>query len=135
MLEGIENPPYFLDYRDRDKHVSALNNSGFQVVNIDADEIQSERDASFLVARALGYPDFFGGGWDALFDLLTTEFQDRPRILAVGLLDSHKLASRNLRLFVNISWNLLNATDTVNYEGEGEWQLEFFYWGNWDEYS
>ncbi|MBB6396895.1 hypothetical protein BKA00_003809 [Actinomadura coerulea] len=49
----------------------------------------------------------------------------------MSMLGADALARRDLRLFVAVSWQLLSATETVEFHGEGNWQLEFIYWGDW----
>ncbi|MFF2403135.1 barstar family protein [Streptomyces goshikiensis] len=104
---------------------------GLEVRHVDAAGFHSERDASLAIGRELDFPSYFRGGWDGFFDLLSAEFQEKPRRLVVGLLNSDALASRDLRLFVNTSWHLQNATETIESDGGGDSQLEFFYWGAW----
>ena len=123
--------PYLLEGRDREQVEIQLKRRGFRLESVDARNIRSERDASLAVGRALGYPSFYRGGWDAFFDLLSTEFQEHPRTLVVGISNADEFAHGNLRLFVKTCWHLLNATETIESEGGGGWQLEFIYWGNW----
>lgn len=131
MIRGVSRPPYLLQSQDRENVEEILKGRGFQVTSVEVGELRSERDASLAVARALDYPDSIGGSWDGFFDLLVTEFQSRPRSLAVSMLGADSLARRDLRLFVAVSWQLLSATETVESQGKGNWQLEFIYWGDW----
>lgn len=131
VTEGASGRPYLLQIEDRERIENSLLARGFRLGHIDAGELHSERAASSAVGEALEYPEFFRGSWDGFFDLLVTEFQERPRILAIGLLNADLLAHRDLRLFVNTSWYLFNATDLIECEGEGNWQLEFLFWGKW----
>lgn len=126
MVVEATRPPYLLKSQNREEVERGLRRRGFQIGHVAAGDLHSERDASVAVARALDYPEFFGGSWDAFFDLLATEFQDRPRLLAVSMLGADALAQRDLRLFVAVSWNLFNATETVGSEGKGDCNLSSF---------
>ncbi|MFE1378990.1 barstar family protein [Streptomyces sp. NPDC058740] len=128
-IAEADRVPYLLRERDRDRYEKALNGAGFTVCHVDMSRFRSEREASLAVARALGFPDFYRGGWDGFFDLLVSEFQERPDRIAVCLTGADELAQRDLRLFVHTSWQLQGATETIASEGEGAWQLEFLYWG------
>ena len=43
---------------------------GFDCVNVDLDGCVEKADLLDRVSRALGFPAWFGGNWDALFDCL-----------------------------------------------------------------
>ncbi|MDX2606149.1 hypothetical protein PV379_19575 [Streptomyces caniscabiei] len=131
VIPGLSAPPHLLPEIDRDEVTRRAEGQGFEVRCVDVSRFQSERDASLAVGRELDFPSYFRGGWDGFFDLLSAEFQEKPRRLIVGLLNSNVLASCDLRLFVNTSWHLQDATETIESEGGGDWQLEFFYWGIW----
>ncbi|WP_086820579.1 barstar family protein [Allokutzneria sp. NRRL B-24872] len=125
LLPGRPRAPYLLQADRRAEVEKTLKVDGFSVASSEFGGVSSSQDASVLCGRALEYPDVYRGGWDGFFDLLCSEFQERPRRIVVNLLDSDRLARRDLSLFVNISWALLRATETVEAEGAGEWQLEF----------
>ncbi|BDH14188.1 barstar family protein [Streptomyces hygroscopicus] len=131
VIPGLSAPPYLLSDSDRGEVTHRAAGQGFEVRCIDTAGFHSERDASLAIGRELDFPSYFRGGWDGFFDLLSAEFQEKPRRLIVGLRNSDVLAARDLRLFVNTSWHLQNATETVESDGGGDWQLEFFYWGAW----
>ncbi|MFG2481373.1 barstar family protein [Streptomyces virginiae] len=131
VIPGLSSPPHFLPNDGRDGVTHRAEGQGFKVCRVDASRFQTGRDASLAVGRELDFPSYYRGGWDGFFDLLSAEFQEKPRRVIVGLLNSDVLADRDLRLFVNTTWQLQNATDTVESEGGGDWQLEFLYWGAW----
>lgn len=131
VISGLLAPPYLLPETDRDEITRRVRGQGFDVRHVDAADLRPGDEISLTIGKELDFPSFFKGGWDEFFDLLTSEFQVSPRRTIVSLLNADVLASRDLRLFVNTSWQLQNATETIESEGEGDWQLEFFYWGEW----
>ncbi|MEV0448349.1 barstar family protein [Streptomyces sp. NPDC050600] len=131
MIAEASLNPYLLQEKERERFERVLEGAGFDVCRVDARAFASGREASLAIARAIGLPDFYRGGWDGFFDLLEERFQERPGRIAVGLSGADELARRDLGLFVNTSWQLFNATETIESEGEGAWQLEFLYWGDW----
>jgi hypothetical protein len=126
VLPDATQPPYLLAESSRSGAEKRLRAQGFEVAHVDAAGFRSDRDAALSVGGVLGFPDFYRGGWDGFFDLLCTEFLER--FLVVGVLNANEFAERDLRLFVNVSWNLRDATRTVETDSA---QLEFLYWGSW----
>lgn len=131
IITQNEAPPYLLDAGTCESVEDVLRRGGFSVDHVDVGNLGSEAEMALLVGKVLDFPDYYRGGWDGFFDLLSAEFQERPRRVAVGLLNADRLARRDLKLFVRTSWDLLNASETVEADGKGEWQLEFLYWGDW----
>jgi RNAse (barnase) inhibitor barstar len=49
----------------------AAKEAGLTVFRIDIGDAQNKKDFLVRVAKALSFPDWFGGNWDALYDCLT----------------------------------------------------------------
>lgn len=70
LADPARNGAYFVDARDADALAEAARGLGFAFERID---LAGVRDQAGLLARlseALGFPDWFGGNWDALADCL-----------------------------------------------------------------
>ncbi len=61
---------YFVDARDRAAMAAAAAALDFALVAIDFDGCRDKADALARLARALRFPDWFGGNFDALADCL-----------------------------------------------------------------
>ncbi|WP_030024366.1 barstar family protein [Streptomyces monomycini] len=131
IIPDLSGPPYLLPDKTRPEVENRATSHGFEVRHVDAAGFDSERAASLAIGRQLEFPNYFRGGWDGFFDLLSAEFQEKPRRLIVGLLNADVISGRDLRLFVNTSWHLRDASETIESDGGGDWQLEFLYWGAW----
>ncbi|MFP7723351.1 barstar family protein [Lysobacter sp. A3-1-A15] len=61
---------YFVDARDRLALAEAATALDFAVATVDLAGCVGKDDAIARLAGALGFPDWFGGNWDALADAL-----------------------------------------------------------------
>ncbi len=62
---------YFVDARDGDALATAAKALGFALVRIDFDGCSDKAEALARIARAMDFPEWFGGNWDALADCLS----------------------------------------------------------------
>ena len=60
----------FIARSERARYLAAANALGFTVAAIDFGGCTGKDDALARFARALRFPDWFGGNWDALADVL-----------------------------------------------------------------
>lgn len=70
LADASQNGAYFVDARDREALAEAANALGFVVVAIDCRGVRDRDDALDRIARAMRFPPWFGGNWDALQDCL-----------------------------------------------------------------
>ncbi len=62
---------YFVDQRDADALAAAAKALEFALIRIGFEGCSDKDDALARIARALEFPEWFGGNWDALADCLS----------------------------------------------------------------
>lgn len=73
LIDRLKDPTRSGVYRARraDPLLSATRGSDLQVARIPLREVRDKQALLAAIARALDFPDWFGGNWDALEDCLT----------------------------------------------------------------
>lgn len=71
LADASQCGAYFVDARDGDALATAAEALDFALVRIDFDGCTDKADALARIARALDFPEWFGGNWDALADCLS----------------------------------------------------------------
>ena len=70
LADPAQAGAYFVDARDREALLAAAPALGFALAVVDFSGCTGKDDALARIAHALGFPDWFGGNWDALADCL-----------------------------------------------------------------
>ncbi len=71
LADASQCGAYVVDARDGDALAAAAQALDFAVVRIDFAGCSDKADALARIARALDFPEWFGGNWDALADCLS----------------------------------------------------------------
>ena len=80
---------------------SALSASGFDLITLAGTAIRNDSTLFEEMARAFGFPDYFGCNWDALWDCLRDiRARDHPR-LAVLWVNADVSAAADLQTFLD----------------------------------
>lgn len=61
---------YFVDAHDRSALVDAAMTLDFTIASVDCRSVRDRNDGLARIAKALKFPEWFGGNWDALQDSL-----------------------------------------------------------------
>lgn len=70
LADPAASGAYFVDVRDRTALVESATALGFAIATVDCGSVRDRAAALAHIARALRFPDWFGGNWDALADCL-----------------------------------------------------------------
>jgi RNAse (barnase) inhibitor barstar len=71
LADATQCGMYFVDARDREALAIAAKSLDFAQATIDLAGCSGKDDALARFARALAFPEWFGGNWDALADCLS----------------------------------------------------------------
>lgn len=130
-LPGRPNPPYLLDPEAQVKVSDRLSQLGFEIVRVDVSGCVDDGQLSLKVGSALGFPDYFQGGWDGFSDCLFELFDDPPRFTVVYLHGADTFMRAHNHAFARSVWLLMDYTTRIESVHKGSAQLEFIFWGTW----
>lgn len=71
LADASQCGAYFVDARDDVALAAAAEALRFALVRIDFDGCSDKADALARISRALEFPEWFGGNWDAMADCLS----------------------------------------------------------------
>ncbi|WP_326578486.1 barstar family protein [Streptomyces sp. NBC_00487] len=131
ILPWLPSEPYFAQQSRHDEVVDELGRAGFTVLEADLSEVRTEEDLLTALGRALSAPDYYGGNWDALTDVLRDRGADEPFRVALVLSSSSAFLDADVHAFVR-SVSLLHTTAQDLSDVDDEYgQLELFYLADW----
>lgn len=97
MSGGMNNPGRFGVYR-----VARRQEAGSGAVRVDLAGVRDKAALLAALARALGFPDWFGGNWDALEDCLTDLSWRDPGEIRLVLEGWSGLEAEDLEVLIDV---------------------------------
>lgn len=126
VFPGLGTEPFFVAVDRHDDLVSRLSEVGFQVVEVDLSDCQTDEDFVARFGWAINAPEYFGENWDALNDVLRDHEPVGAWKIALIILGGRGFAARNLHGYSRVISLLLKISERVSATDSPIGQLEVF---------
>ncbi len=121
-------PPYFVPCQDEEDLVRGLEEAGFDVRLLDGTELVDEVSLLTAIGETFGFPDYYGGNWDAYLDCIGDIAESAGSPLALVWSNSDRLLAADPRIFTRAVHILLDSASDLA-ASDAKFQFEVFVTG------